>query len=71
MKKKKKNFVNAGIYLINRKMIKNMAVKPIDMTDFIASKIEKGHSVNIYPIYEYWVDVGRKEIFKKILEENK
>ena len=70
-KQKKKNFVNAGIYLINKKMIKNMAVIPIDMTDFIASKIKKGHSVNIYPIYEYWVDVGRKEIFKKILEENK
>ena len=52
-------------------MIKNMAVKPVDMTDFIASKIKKGHSVNIYPIYEYWVDVGRKEIFKKILKENK
>ena len=68
-KPNKKNFVNAGIYLIKKKLIKNLPVKSTKMTDFIESKIIKGYNVNIYPIYEYWVDIGDKDVFKKILNE--
>jgi len=68
-KPNKKNFVNAGIYLIKKKLIRNLPVKSIKMTDFIESKIIKGYNVNIYPIYEYWVDIGDKDVFKKILNK--
>ena len=68
-KPSKKNFINAGIYLIKKKLVKNLSVKYLTMTDFIESKITKGNNVNIYPIYEYWVDIGNKDIFKKILQE--
>ena len=64
-----KNFINAGIYLIKKKMLKNIQVKKIDMTSFIDIKIKQGHHINIYPVYEYWVDVGRKETFKQILKQ--
>ena len=37
------------------------------MTTFIEKKIKSGADVNVYPIYEYWVDVGRKDTIKKLL----
>ena len=39
------------------------------MTDFIQTKIKKGNKVNIFPIYEYWIDIGRKEILKDLLKK--
>ena len=68
-KPKKQNFINAGIYLIKKKMIKNMRVKYIDMPNFIDNKIKRGCSVNIYPIYEYWAEIGSKDIFKKLINK--
>tara|TARA_B100000902_G_C27232685_1_gene875733 strand:+ start:297 stop:1340 length:1044 start_codon:yes stop_codon:yes gene_type:complete len=70
-KAKERSFVNAGIYLIKKKMIEKMHIKKIDMTSFIAKKISEGKNINIYPIYEYWVDIGRKETFKNILKKNR
>ena len=70
-KPKQKNFVNAGVYVISKKMIKNMKPKYLDMTKFIDDKINKNFNVNIYPIYEYWVDVGRKDVLKNIVAEKK
>ena len=51
-------------------MIKNMRVTAQDMPDFIHSKIKSGFSVNIYPIYEYWIDMGNKNIFKQLKKKN-
>jgi len=69
-KPNKPNFVNAGIYIIKKKMIKNMRITFQDMPDFIHSKIKSGCSVNIYPIYEYWIDMGNKDIFKQLKKQN-
>jgi dTDP-glucose pyrophosphorylase len=62
----KKNFINAGIYLIKKTMIKKMRVSSIDMPNLIHNKIKSGCNVNIYPIYEYWTDMGNKDIFKEL-----
>ena len=62
-----KNFFNAGIYVIKKKLLRNLSVKHLDMTTFIEQKIKSGTDVNVYPIYEYWVDVGRKDTIKKLL----
>ena len=36
------------------------------MTDFIQKKIKKKNvKVNIFPIHEFWSDIGHKDIFKK------
>lgn len=66
-----KNFFNAGIYVIKKKLLKNLYTKRIDMTTFIENKINQNFNINVYPIYEYWVDVGRKDILKQILDRNK
>ena len=70
-KPKKQNFFNAGIYVLKKEMIKNIKKKPIDMTSFIEQKIESGFNINIYPIYEYWVDMGNKDIFKELIKQKK
>ncbi len=69
-KPREKNFINAGIYIMKKEMIKNMVTVHLDMTNFIEKKISQGKNVNIYPIYEYWVDIGKKETFKQILKKN-
>ncbi len=66
-KPENKNFINAGIYVFKKKVIKNILPKKIDITKLIESKILKGFNVNIYPIYEYWVDIGRRDILKEVL----
>jgi len=66
----KQNFFNAGIYVLKKNMIKNIPTRSIDMTSFIEQKIKKGFSINIYPIYEYWVDIGNKDIFKQLIKKN-
>lgn len=69
-KPKNSYFVNAGIYIINKKLIRDIKIKKLSMTNFIERKIKEGHSVNIYPIYEYWLDIGKKKIFKQILKND-
>ena len=49
-------------------MIKNLKVSTIDMPELIENKIKNGCNVNIYPIYEYWTDMGNKDIFKKLIK---
>ncbi len=66
-----KNFINAGIYVLKKKIIKNLPKKYINMTTLIDAKISQGANVKIYPIYEYWVDIGRKDTLKKIIEKTK
>ena len=52
---------------LKKEVIKNILPKKTDITSLIESKILKGLNVNIYPIYEYWVDIGRRDILKEIL----
>ena len=51
-----KQFVNAGIYIFNKKIIKYLKKnKKIDAPEFLNSLSGK---VKIFPIYEDWIDVG-------------
>ena len=40
----------------------------IDMPDLIQRAIETGRSVRSMPISDRWVDVGRRDIFQRVLE---
>ena len=68
-KPQKKSFVNAGIYILKKKLIKQVKTSRIDMTDVIEQTINKKGKVNIYPIYEYWADMGTKQNYKQILKQ--
>ena len=64
-KPKNVSFINAGIYLFKSKLIGDVKPKKLTMTDFIQKKIKKKIKVNVFPIHEFWSDIGQKEIFKK------
>jgi dTDP-glucose pyrophosphorylase len=59
-----RSFINAGIYLLSPEITRNVpcGVK-IDMPDLLQEHIQKGHSVNMFPIHEYWLDIGRMDDF--------
>lgn len=59
-------FVNAGIYLLDPALVKS--VKPgtrIDMPTLLEQKIEVGEAVNMFPIHEYWLDIGRMDDYNR------
>ena len=62
-----KNLINAGIYVLNPKLISFIEKgKYLDMPDlFIKAKLNKKKMI-VYPIHEYWIDVGLPDKFKKV-----
>lgn len=59
-------FINAGIYLISQEVARSVGSRiRIDMPDIIQHHIDKGHRVNIFPIHEYWLDIGQMENFRQ------
>jgi dTDP-glucose pyrophosphorylase len=56
----KKFFVNAGIYVLEPELVNNVNPNAhIDMPNLLEKQIKKGKSVSIFPIHEYWLDIGR------------
>ena len=54
--------VNAGIYVINPDLLKLINKNEfMDMPDLIKKSQNKDYKVNIFPIYENWLDIGRPE----------
>ena len=63
-------FVNAGIYLLDPALVKS--VEPgtrIDMPTLLERQIDGGNAVNMFPIHEYWLDIGRMDDFHKAQTE--
>ena len=63
-------FVNAGIYLLDPALVKS--VEPgtrIDMPTLLEREIDRGKAVNMFPIHEYWLDIGRMDDFHKAQTE--
>lgn len=58
--------VNAGIYVVSQKVIGTIDrdIK-IDMPTLLESKINDSQSVAMFPLYEYWLDIGRLDDLKK------
>ena len=52
-------FVNSGIYLFNKNIIKYLPqAKSFSMPEVIDNLNKKRKKINIFPIYEKWVDIG-------------
>ena len=61
-----RNFVNAGIYLIEPNLLDFIEVGyPIDMPDLLSLALENNMNVSACPIHEYWMDVGQPETLSK------
>lgn len=56
----KKFFINAGIYAFEPELINKVKVgEHIDMPKLLENQIEEGRTVNVFPIHEYWQDIGQ------------
>lgn len=65
-----KFFVNAGVYVLSPELVKS--VKPgirIDMPTLLERSIAAGEHVTMFPVHEYWLDIGRMEDFKRAQTE--
>ncbi|MBS9761731.1 MULTISPECIES: nucleotidyltransferase family protein [Pseudomonas] len=65
-----KFFINAGIYLLSPELVKS--VRPgthIDMPTLLEQQIAQQYHVNMFPVHEYWLDIGRMEDFQRAQQE--
>ena len=63
-------FINAGIYLLSPDLVRS--VRPgrrVDMPALLEEYIAQGMNVNVFPIHEYWLDIGRIEDFQRAQAE--
>ena len=52
-------FCNAGIYILSSEIIKNIPKnKFLNMTDVIDECLSKNGNVSVFPLHEYWTDIG-------------
>ena len=62
-------YSNAGIYLINKEMIKYIPDSKFDSTDLMENLIEKGKKVSHFPIRGYWLDIGNAQNYAKAQDD--
>ena len=54
-----KFFVNAGVYVLDPKVLEFLSEnKPLDMTDLFSKVIDGNQNTAAFPIHEYWLDIG-------------
>ncbi|MBT5400780.1 CBS domain-containing protein [bacterium] len=61
-----KFFVNAGMYVLNSNVVRDIdGVNFLNMTEFLEDKIKKSELVSMFPLHEYWLDIGQIEQFNQ------
>jgi len=59
-------FVNAGIYVVAPEAIKQTRPpQRLDMPDLVSNILANEDKVAKFPIYEYWLDIGRPDDFER------
>ena len=58
--------VNAGIYVLEPDVLDFIPTEqPFDMPDLFTALIKAGHETTVFPIREYWLDIGQVDDFHK------
>jgi len=61
-----KFFVNAGIYVLSPEIIKKVDGNCfLDMPHMLQKHIDVDGQVNMFPVHEYWLDIGQMEQFEQ------
>ena len=59
-------FVNAGIYVLDSNLIAEIPNDTrLDMTNFLQSQVNDSNDISVFPLHEYWLDIGRLEEYKQ------
>ncbi len=62
----KSAFINAGIYVLNPELIDLVPSREyFDMTELFEKLLQRGENPAVFPIREYWLDIGRKSDFEQ------
>ncbi len=65
-----KNFINTGIYIINPSIIDEIIENEyLDMPNLLMNSKINGNKICIYPLHEYWIDIGIPETLNKANKE--
>lgn len=63
-------FVNAGIYVLEPELLKQVKdYDYLDMPSLIEQQLRCEKQVSSFPIYEYWLDIGRMEEFTQAQQD--
>lgn len=61
-----KYFVNAGVYVLSPEVVNSVSEgKNITAPELVERFIKRNKNVFMFPIHEYWLDVGREEDFER------
>ncbi len=62
--------VNAGVYILNPNLLSILDKEEyVDMPDLLKKAQSFNHLINVCPIHEYWLDIGKPEFLKKANKE--
>ncbi len=63
-------FVNAGIYVLSPEAVAHVAEEEFfDMPQLFEALISEGKKTTVFPVREYWLDIGRMDDFHRAQEE--
>jgi dTDP-glucose pyrophosphorylase len=55
-----RSLINAGIYVLDLEIVKSVAKnRTVDMPTILQERLNNGCSVGMFPIHEYWLDIGQ------------
>ena len=59
-------FVNAGIYVINPYIVQSVTKgERVDMPTLLEIHMQENKRISMFPLHEYWLDIGRMEDFNR------
>ncbi|OUS31474.1 alcohol dehydrogenase [Gammaproteobacteria bacterium 45_16_T64] len=59
-------FVNAGIYVVSQRLARSVPSNhKVDMPTILEKSLDVNDSVLMFPIHEYWLDIGRMDDFNR------
>ena len=65
-----KSFVNGGIYVLNPEILRDIKTgEPTTMPEVFENQIAKGKECALFPLREYWVDIGQPLDYVQANEE--
>jgi len=65
-----KCFINAGIYVVSPQLIRAVEKGTrIDMPTLLENNMADGRKVSMFPVHEYWLDIGKMDDFKRAQRE--
>lgn len=67
-----RSFVNAGIYVLSPEVFDYIPVDTFyDMPTLFEALIDHGKKISVFPIHEYWLDIGQVDDFNRANEKYK